>query len=228
MDRLKHVRDALLCCVESQMGDLQNVNAEELGEAVDMVKDMEEAMYYHVVRECMEKKEKEDKEHEKYRHFHEQQHPQYVPFPMQMYPPQEEMIYRDLDKNLGKMYYGGKGDGSSSYARGSQGGYDASMRGNNARGGGSRGFYEMDMDKVDIKDTYPSEIRDPREGRSPMSRRNYMESKEMHQGVPAQMKELEKYMKELSEDLTEMIEDASPEEKQVLQQKLSSLAAKIK
>jgi hypothetical protein len=32
-----------------------------------------------------------------------------------------------------------------------------------------------------------------------------------------QMKELENYMQELSTDLTEMIEDASPEEKQMLQ-----------
>jgi hypothetical protein len=42
------------------------------------------------------------------------------------------------------------------------------------------------------------------------------------------MKELEQYMQELSSDLTEMISDASMEEKQMLQQKLNMLAAKIK
>lgn len=46
MERLKHVKDTLLCAVESQLGDLEKVDAKELGEVVDMVKDMEEAMYY--------------------------------------------------------------------------------------------------------------------------------------------------------------------------------------
>lgn len=59
----------------------------------------------------------------------------------------------------------------------------------------------------------PLEFRDKREGRSPISRRNYMESKELHQGKEKKMMELEKYMKELSEDIVEMIEDASPEER---------------
>lgn len=43
-----------------------------------------------------------------------------------------------------------------------------------------------------------------------------------------QMKELENYMQELSTDITEMIQDASPEEKLMLQQKISTLATKIK
>lgn len=69
--------------------------------------------------------------------------------------------------------------------------------------------------------------RDSREGRSPMSRRSYMESKEMHQDKTYQMKELENYMKELSSDITEMIADASPEEKQLLKQKMTTLMSKI-
>ena len=55
--------------------------------------------------------------------------------------------------------------------------------------------------------------RDRREGKSPMSRKNYMESKEMHQPKTTQMRELEKYLQELSSDIVEMIQDASPEEK---------------
>ena len=39
--------------------------------------------------------------------------------------------------------------------------------------------------------------------------------------------ELEKYMKDLSGDMVEMIEDASPEEKQYLANRLSALASKI-
>ena len=41
------------------------------------------------------------------------------------------------------------------------------------------------------------------------------------------MKDLEKYMHELSTDITEMISDASPEEKQLLKQKLTTLATKL-
>jgi hypothetical protein len=42
------------------------------------------------------------------------------------------------------------------------------------------------------------------------------------------MQELDSYMQELTSDITEMIADASPEEKQLLQQKISVLATKIK
>ena len=56
----------------------------------------------------------------------------------------------------------------------------------------------------------------------------YMESKEMHEGKEKQMMELEKYMKELTGDVMEMINDASPEEKEILSQKLNTLAEKIR
>lgn len=73
------------------------------------------------------------------------------------------------------------------------------------------------------RETYPMAIRDYREGRSPMVRKNYMESKELHMDKSKQMKELEEYMKELSTDISEMIEIATPEEKQILKQKLAQL-----
>ena len=70
--------------------------------------------------------------------------------------------------------------------------------------------------------------KDYREGRSGASRRSYMESKEMHDSKDKQMHELESYMRELNQDVMEMINDATPEEKQMLSQKLSTLAEKIK
>jgi hypothetical protein len=42
------------------------------------------------------------------------------------------------------------------------------------------------------------------------------------------MHELEKYLKELSNDITEMIDDASPEERAILRDKMTTLASKIK
>ena len=54
-----------------------------------------------------------------------------------------------------------------------------------------------------------------------------MESKELHHDKSKQMQELDKYMKELTDDILEMINDATPEEKQMLSQKLRTLASKV-
>jgi hypothetical protein len=35
------------------MDDLANADAHELGEVIDMIKDLEEAMYYHAIRKSM-------------------------------------------------------------------------------------------------------------------------------------------------------------------------------
>ena len=55
----------------------------------------------------------------------------------------------------------------------------------------------------------------------------YMESKDLNHEKSVKMQELETYMKDLTKDLVEMIEDSSPEEKQLLQQKLTILTNKI-
>lgn len=45
----------LLGCIEGQMAHLEEVDTEELGDVIDMVKDLEEAIYYCTVVEAMEK-----------------------------------------------------------------------------------------------------------------------------------------------------------------------------
>ena len=210
MERLKAMKDRLISCVESQINDLSAANAEELSEAVDMIKDLEETIYYCTVVKAMEDKEKNgDRE-------------------VMYYP----VMYYNNDNNGGSRNYSD---------------YDTNERGNNARGNG-RGYTEgryyfpkynygydpmyygsaYDRGMRDYDMVYPREIRDYREGRSGNSRRMYMESKEKHEGKEKQMMELEMYMKELNQDITEMINDASPEEKQILSQKLNTLADKIK
>ena len=47
-ERYKELRNTLLCCIEAQIADLKNTDTEELGEAIDMIKDLEEAIYYDV------------------------------------------------------------------------------------------------------------------------------------------------------------------------------------
>ena len=185
MERLKQMKDSLVSIVQSQMGGhLDQVNTEELGEAIDMIKDLEEAIYYCTITKAMTEKEDKEKEHH---YYTERIYPDYIP---KHYP-----YYRDMDRSTGRMYYGGN----------SSNGYD------------------------EVMTSYPSVMmRDAREGRSGRSRKSYIESKEMHQDKEMQMKELEKYMQELTHDITEMVSDASPEEKAMLQQKISMLASKIK
>ena len=50
----------------------------------------------------------------------------------------------------------------------------------------------------------------------------------MNQDSSKTMHDLEKYMQELSGDVMEMIANATPEEKQMLHQKVAELANKLK
>ena len=191
IERMKHMKETLMNCVSGQLGDLSSVDAKELGEAMDMIKDLSEAIYYCTITESMEKSDKEKKE-----------------YPM-MYPV-EYRYYRDMDREQGNMYY-------TDYAMNNGGGNQ----------GGSRNYQDGNRQTPGESRNYPIELRDYREGRSPMTRKTYMERK-MHGGAKeAQIQELEKYMQELSYDITEMIEGASPEEKQMLKTKISALATKI-
>ena len=193
MERMKNMKETLMGCVQAQMSHLDTVDTKELGEVVDMIKDFSEAIYYCTITEAMEDKEKETQQHHHY-----------------------YTDYRMMDRDTGRMYYE---EGMSNGNHMTSGTHNASMQGNNARGGGSRGYYEREL---------PWEMRDEREGRSHMSRKNYMEAKEKSHDPSTHMKELEKYLQELSQDVTEMIQKATPEEKQLLQQKISLLATKIK
>ena len=180
MEQLKHMKETLINCVQSQMSHLDTVDTEELGDVIDMIKDLEEAIYYCTITKAMEGKEKEGGN--QYHHYYTE--------------------YRDMDRPEGRMYY--PDNGSSSH--------NSMASGNN-----SRSYMEWN---------YPME-RDRREGRSPMSRRMYMEAKHTGRDKATQLRELEKYMQELSQDITEMIADASPEEKQYLEKKITALASKI-
>ena len=58
MERLEKMKEHLMGCVEGQIyGSLQDVDAKELGEAIDMIKDLAEAIYYCTITEAMVKEE---------------------------------------------------------------------------------------------------------------------------------------------------------------------------
>lgn len=66
MERLKAIKEKLLCALECEMSHLDTADAKEMGEVMDMIKDVEEACYYHSVVEAMEK---DDNGEETYRHL---------------------------------------------------------------------------------------------------------------------------------------------------------------
>ena len=172
MERLKHMEEVLMGCVQAQLSHLDTVDTEELGQAIDMIKDLEQAKYYCSIVKAMEEAE-EDEPKEKSHH------------------------HRDMDRVYGRMYYEGP-DGHYPWKK---------------------------RDRDEDWESYP--YYPEREGRSPVTRRMYMESKQLHKDKTEKVKELEKYMQELSEDIVEMIDGASPEERQVLEKKMTSLTNKI-
>lgn len=191
MEKLKHMKDCLIGIVEKQIyGNIDKVDAEELGEVVDMIKDLAEAIYYCTITESMESSAWEEKEQRSmYR----------APYPTQ-------------DGRNG-------GEGTKGRMDGMIKRYDDDKR-----------SYSMYDDKYDHHDPYiyrDGMMRDPKEGKSGERRRMYMDGKG-HYDKTKQMQELESYMQELANDMTEMIQDASPEEKQLLQQKIATLATKVK
>jgi phosphoribosyl 1,2-cyclic phosphodiesterase len=60
MDRLKCIKNTLIDATMAQMSDLQSINTEELGEVIDMIKDIEETIYYCHISKAMEESEKEE------------------------------------------------------------------------------------------------------------------------------------------------------------------------
>lgn len=176
LERLRKLKHSLMCTIENQMCNIYETDAEELGNAIDMLKDIEEAMYYCTITDAMhEGKRSEEPER--------QQHHYYTP------------MMDDWDK---RSYYVPPIHYSDS----------------------SRMYYPGG-------DEYNDKVSGEHSDRVAHSKRMYMEARQ-HQGDKAmQMRELEKYMQELSQDIVEMIQDASPEERQYLEKKMNTLAAKV-
>ena len=80
MKNLESMKETLIGCIQGQLSHLDSVDAKELGEVVDMVKDLSEAIYYCTITDAM----KEKDEH-------------------RYYAPER----RDMDRDKGRMYYPG-------------------------------------------------------------------------------------------------------------------------
>lgn len=150
-----------MATVQSQMGNLQEVCTEELGEAIDMIKDLSEAIYYCTITEAMN----ENKGNTYY------------------YTENKYMDGTKMSRDYEKMYYTEQ---------------------------------EMSWDSLS---SY--------EGESPKYRKKYLEGQEKHYAKEQQMKELEKYVQYLTNDVVDMLKNATPEEKRLIQNKLTTLATKV-
>lgn len=224
--RIHEMIEKLTKCAEMEFEKgVENINAEEMGEVTDMIKDLAEAEYYAKISKAMDESEYgEDYDYmgaydehsiKGYRGQPRDSRGRYMSrrgyesrIMPEMYDYSDMEYMRDMDRDYGKMYYTDGMNGSS------RGGSSSGMS-----NGGSRGYSQ-------------SGNRDSREGRSGQSRRSYMESKEMNkdnspESKQHKMKELENYMKDLSEDVTEMIGDMSQEEKTMLKNKMNVLMQKI-
>lgn len=213
--RIHEMMEKLTKCAEMEFEKgVENVDTKEMGDVVDIIKDLAEAEYYAKISKAMDEAEYGEDydfggayEEDMRRGYRGQprdsrgrymsrrgrrmgyEEPYYHMTP-EMYKDHNAEYWRDMDKMDGKMYY-------------TDGGMSGRSSGNMTGG------------------------RDGREGRSGQSRRGYMEAKEQGKDKGEKMKELENYMKELSSDVTEMISDASPEEKSMLKQKMQVLMQKL-
>lgn len=181
MEKLCQIKNSLITLVEQQMTNPHQADTHEMGEVIDMIKDLAEACYYESIVDAMV----ESKEEETY----------------------GVNMMKDLRKRrtqypyyINRDYYEDK-----HYNKDYDGGYN---------GYSYTGIGGMNDDNKKM-------------GHSPIKRKSYIESKERHMDQALQMRELEDYAQELTSDLMEMIQDATPEEKQLLQRKIATLATKI-
>lgn len=212
---IERIHKMVECLTEKTLSELdkgiENVNTEEMGEAVDMIKDLCEAEYKAVIVKSMKKADEEEEEYNKEllralkdeygeeggrRYYDEYRYKttgRFAPKGKGAYvgrrgyeePPYYHMYpERDMDREYGRMYYT-----EPTATHTSESGYDR-------------------------------------------AKRMYTETKEMHKANTPEDKEhkmkfLDSYTKELASDITGMVADMSAEEKNLLRTKLSTLVSKI-
>ena len=218
--RIHDMIEKLTKCAEMEFEKgVENINAEEMGEVTDMIKDLAEAEYYAKISKAMDESEYGEDydymgaydEHSRkgYRgqprdskgRYMSRRRMGYTEMMMpEMYDYSDMEHMRDMDRDYGKMYYADGMNGSSR---------DGSSSG--MSNGSSRGYSESRYDRA---------------------RRGYEEAKATHkdnspESKQQKMKSLEDYMKSLAEDVTEMVNDMSQEEKSLMKQKMQVLMQKI-
>ncbi|CDD65908.1 putative uncharacterized protein [Firmicutes bacterium CAG:882] len=240
---IERIHRMIECLTEKTLSELdkgiENVNVEEMSEAVDMIKDLCEAEYRAVIVKSMKKADEEEEEYNKelLRMFKTE------------YGEEDGRRFYDEYRYKTTGRYAPKGKGTYVGRRGYEEppywhrypgdmtdmDYDSMerMRDMDRLSRGRMYFSDVDrMGMIDQPRSGSSMERDMREGRSGISRKHYMETKEQHkantqQDKDAKMQSLDEYMRELSTDMTELLTDMTPEERTMLKNKMSVLMTKI-
>ena len=132
MERLKDVKEQLICQVQEQLNHLDSVDAKELGEVIDMIKDLAEVEYYYSITKAMEGKDKEERSDNIYYHT---------------------MPYPDYDRE--RMHYSGsKGNGSEKSAHMSE------MMAHDPREGRAKNSRKMYMESKEIHKDAATQMKD--------------------------------------------------------------------
>lgn len=232
------------CLTEKALAELENgtehIDTEEYSKVIDMIKDLNEAEYKAVIVKSMKKADEEEEEYNK----------ELLRTLKDEYGEEGGRRYYDEYRYMRTGRYAPKGKGSYVGRRG----YEEPPYWHRYPGDMTDMDYDSmermrDMDRLSRGRMYYTDMsgrmgmsdqprggssteRDMREGRSGISRKHYMETKEQHktntqQDKDAKMQSLDEYMKELSTDLTDMISDMTPEERSLMKSKMSILLTKM-
>lgn len=132
MEQLKDVKEQLICQVQEQLDHLDSVDAKELGEVIDMIKDIAEAEYYCSITKAMEEKDREGRNGNIYYHT---------------------MPYPDYDRE--RMHYSsGQGNGSEKSAHMSE------MMVHDPREGRAKNSRKMYMESKEIHKDAATQMKD--------------------------------------------------------------------
>ena len=199
---------------------IENVDTSEMGEVVDMIKDLAEAEYHSIISKAMKKADEEEEEYDK---------------------ELLKSLKAEYGEESGRRYY--------DHYRYANGRFAPKGKGTYRRGYEEPPSYHMpinyndpeymrDMDKGMGRMYYTEPVVSDNssshtiESGYDRAKRHYTETKEMHKGASTEdkehkMKALDMYIRELSGDISELLNDMTPDERNLLRTKMSNLASKL-
>ena len=190
---------------------IENVDTSEMGEVVDMIKDLAEAEYRSIISKAMKKADEEEEEHNK----------ELLKALKAEYGEDDGRRYYDDYRYMRTGRYAPKGKGSYVGRRG----YEEPPY--------YHSYPERDMDREYGRMYYtePTTTHTSESGYD-RAKRMYTETKEMHKANTPddkehKMKALDGYIKELGGDITQLIGDMTAEERNLMRTKLSTLVSKL-
>ena len=252
---IKHIHDMiekLSECAKCEMDKgLESMDAKELGEVSEIIKELAEAEYYAKISKAMDEAEYgedydymgayDEQSRKGYRGQRRDSRGRYMSnrgrrgyeeamyytMTPEMYREHDPEYYRDMDREqMGRMYYSG---GSGSSGVGSSNGMSGGSSGGSSYGmsGGSMGSQGGQSSGGSSGGS-----RGYSESRYENAKRGYKETKEMHKSGSSEdkqitMKEGEKMLNVILDEIEEMLEDAPVEMKSMVKSKVMTKMQKI-